>query len=67
MRYRGRGITATNALRTTGTGHLLEAARLLGAARFVTQSMIFGYQFVDHGREYPVGRSGWRRPSLPTR
>jgi nucleoside-diphosphate-sugar epimerase len=51
--YRGRGITATNRLRTTGTGHLLEAARLVGAERFVTQSMIFGYGFVDHG-EAPI-------------
>lgn len=47
--YRGRGITATNRLRTTGTGNLLEAANVLGATRFVTQSIIFGYGFVDHG------------------
>ncbi|MEV8437423.1 NAD(P)-dependent oxidoreductase [Actinosynnema sp. NPDC051121] len=48
-RYGGGGITATNRLRTTGTAHLLDAARLLGARRFVVQSMVFGYGFVDHG------------------
>ncbi|MFH5227898.1 NAD-dependent epimerase/dehydratase family protein [Antrihabitans spumae] len=47
--YRGRGITDTNKLRTSGTGNLVEAARLAGAKKFVTQSMIFGYGFVDHG------------------
>jgi nucleoside-diphosphate-sugar epimerase len=50
--YRGRGITQTNRLRTTGTAHLLDAARLLGAARFVVQSMIFGYGFGDHGERW---------------
>jgi nucleoside-diphosphate-sugar epimerase len=50
--YRGRGITQTNRLRTTGTACLLDAARLLGATRFVVQSMIFGYGFVDHGERW---------------
>ena len=48
-RYRSVGITRTNQLRTTGTHHLLEAAHLIGATRFVVQSIIFGYGFVDHG------------------
>ncbi|MEV4062244.1 NAD-dependent epimerase/dehydratase family protein [Nonomuraea dietziae] len=39
----------TNTLRTTGTAHLLEAARAVGARRFLTQSMVPGYGFVDHG------------------
>jgi nucleoside-diphosphate-sugar epimerase len=42
-------MCATNRLRTTGTAHLLEAAREAGATRFVTQSIVFGYGFVDHG------------------
>ena len=39
----------TNRLRTTGTTHLLEAARVVGAHRFVTQSMVPGYGYTDHG------------------
>ncbi|MFD4369940.1 NAD-dependent epimerase/dehydratase family protein [Rhodococcus sp. NPDC058521] len=47
--YRGRGITTTNKLRTSGTGNLIDVVRLVGAKRFVMQSMIFGYGFADHG------------------
>jgi nucleoside-diphosphate-sugar epimerase len=39
----------TNRLRTTGTTHLLAAARVVGARRFLTQSMVPGYGFTDHG------------------
>ncbi|MBY8872339.1 NAD(P)-dependent oxidoreductase [Micromonospora sp. PLK6-60] len=39
----------TNALRTTGTANLLAAARTVGAHRFVTQSIMFGYGYHDHG------------------
>ncbi|MFI7633943.1 NAD-dependent epimerase/dehydratase family protein [Nonomuraea sp. NPDC049400] len=39
----------TNTLRTIGTTHLLEAARAVGARRFLTQSMVPGYGYVDHG------------------
>lgn len=39
----------TNTLRTTGTTHLIEAARAIGARRFLTQSMVPGYGYVDHG------------------
>src|SRR2546423_719962 len=39
----------TNALRTTGTAHLLSAARAVGAHRFLTQSIVFGYGYRDHG------------------
>jgi nucleoside-diphosphate-sugar epimerase len=39
----------TNALRTTGTAHLLAAARAVGAHRFLTQSNVFGYGYRDHG------------------
>lgn len=41
----------TNALRTTGTAHLLEAAAEVGATRFVTQSLITGYGYLDHGEK----------------
>jgi len=42
---RDRSMHATNVLRTVGTRHLLEAAHELGARRFVTQSIVFGYGF----------------------
>jgi nucleoside-diphosphate-sugar epimerase len=44
-----RDLAATNALRSTGTVHLLDAAREVGARRFVAESMMFGYGFGDHG------------------
>jgi nucleoside-diphosphate-sugar epimerase len=43
------GMTQTDALRSTGSLNLLEVARRSGAARFVTQSFIAGYGYVDHG------------------
>lgn len=49
MPVRLRGMAATNALRIQGTANLLAAARAVGARRFVTQSMIFGYGYGDHG------------------
>jgi nucleoside-diphosphate-sugar epimerase len=42
-------MRGTNELRTTGTAHLLAAARAVGAHRFLTQSIIFGYGYRDHG------------------
>jgi len=42
-------MQGTNALRTTGTAHLLAAARAVGAHRFLTQSIVFGYGYSDHG------------------
>jgi nucleoside-diphosphate-sugar epimerase len=39
----------TNRLRTTGTTHLLQVARAVGARRFLTQSMVPGYGYTDHG------------------
>jgi len=40
-----RSMKATNDLRTTGTANLVEAARLVGARRMVTQSIVFGYGY----------------------
>ena len=43
------GMAATNALRDLGSRHLVEAAGLVGAERFLTQSIVFGYGYRDHG------------------
>jgi nucleoside-diphosphate-sugar epimerase len=43
-------MAATNRLRTEGTANLLAAARQLGARRFITASMVFGYGFGDWGK-----------------
>lgn len=45
------GMTLTNRLRTEGTTNLLAAARQLGAPRFITQSIILGYGYRDHGNQ----------------
>ncbi|MPV37152.1 NAD-dependent epimerase/dehydratase family protein [Georgenia subflava] len=50
---RHRDLYPTNALRTYGTANLLRVARDLGAHRFVTQSFLYVYGYVDHG-EVPV-------------
>ena len=42
-------MAATNRLRAEGTANLLVAARQLGARRFITASMVFGYGFGDWG------------------
>lgn len=42
-------MTLTNRLRQEGTTNLLAAADALGAKRFLTQSIIFGYGYYDHG------------------
>jgi nucleoside-diphosphate-sugar epimerase len=46
---RDRDMYATDALRTQGTAHLVEAARATGARRFIVESMVFGYGYGDHG------------------
>jgi nucleoside-diphosphate-sugar epimerase len=51
-----------NALRIRGTANLLDVARAVGARRFVTQSLIFGYGYGDHGakaltEDDPFGRA----------
>ncbi|MEV5439313.1 NAD(P)-dependent oxidoreductase [Streptomyces sp. NPDC052682] len=46
---RHRNMHATDALRTDGTAHLVEAAQVTGARRFVAESMVFGYGYGDHG------------------
>ncbi|MEV0112378.1 NAD(P)-dependent oxidoreductase [Streptomyces sp. NPDC050844] len=39
----------SNLLRTRGTAHLLQAAKAVGASRFLTQSMVLGHGYADHG------------------
>jgi nucleoside-diphosphate-sugar epimerase len=46
---RHKDMADTNGLRIEGTANLLDAARQVGARRFVTQSMVFGYGFGDWG------------------
>jgi nucleoside-diphosphate-sugar epimerase len=46
---RHRDMAATDALRITGTANLIEAAHTMGARRFVSESMVFGYGFGDWG------------------
>ncbi|WP_117211842.1 NAD-dependent epimerase/dehydratase family protein [Allorhizocola rhizosphaerae] len=46
---RERDMAPTNALRIEGTRNLIEAARALGATKFISESMVFGYGFGDHG------------------
>jgi nucleoside-diphosphate-sugar epimerase len=46
---RHRRMALTNRLRTEGTANLLAAAEALGARRFLTQSIILGYGYYDHG------------------
>lgn len=58
---RVRADDPTNALRIRGTANLLDAARLVGARRFLAQSLIFGYGYGDHGmreltEDDPFGR-----------
>jgi nucleoside-diphosphate-sugar epimerase len=43
------GMALTDRLRTEGSTILLAAAEVLGAKRFLTQSIIFGYGYYDHG------------------
>jgi nucleoside-diphosphate-sugar epimerase len=58
---RHRGMAMTDRLRTEGSTILLAAAEVLGARRFLTQSIIFGYGYRDHGdrvitEDDPFGR-----------
>ncbi|MFH0522423.1 NAD-dependent epimerase/dehydratase family protein [Streptomyces sp. M41] len=65
---RHRDMHATDALRTDGTAHLIEAAQACGARRLVAESMVFGYGYGDHGdhvitEDDPFGPRG-RDPEL---
>ncbi|MER6951619.1 NAD(P)-dependent oxidoreductase [Nonomuraea sp. NPDC000554] len=57
-----RALYATDALRDHGTAHLIEAAELVGARRFVTQSFFLGYGYRDHGEELVTEESPFAEP-----
>jgi nucleoside-diphosphate-sugar epimerase len=44
-----KGMYGTDDLRITGTANLIEAARVVGARRFVGENIVFGYGFRDFG------------------
>ena len=46
---RHQDMAAANRLRIEGTANLLDIAKRVGAGRFVTQSMVFGYGYGDFG------------------
>ncbi|MFG2874906.1 NAD-dependent epimerase/dehydratase family protein [Streptomyces sp. NPDC048337] len=46
---RHKDVFATDDLRLIGTGHLMEAARAVGARRVIAESMVFGYGYRDFG------------------
>jgi nucleoside-diphosphate-sugar epimerase len=46
---RHKDMRQTNLLRTEGTANLVAVAQAVGATRFLTQSMIFGYGYGDLG------------------
>jgi nucleoside-diphosphate-sugar epimerase len=65
---RHRNMVATNALREEGTANVLAVAQVVGARRFLVESMIFGYGYGDWGAKVlteedppfgPPGRSRW--------
>lgn len=65
---RHRDMAATNQLRTDGTQNLVDVAHQIGARRFITQSMEFGYGYEGDGTPHteedhfgPVGRGPWEQ------
>jgi nucleoside-diphosphate-sugar epimerase len=58
-----RHLYPTNELRDRGTAHLLRAAALVGARRFVTQSFFLGYGYRDHGDTPVVESAPFAQPA----
>jgi nucleoside-diphosphate-sugar epimerase len=56
------GMFTTNALRIEGTANLIAAARAVGAVRFVTQSMIYGYGYLNHGSKMITEQDAFGQP-----
>src|SRR2546429_8179132 len=56
-------LQGTNNLRTTGTAHLLAAARPVGAHRFLTQSIVLGYGYRAHGPPLPPEDAPFPQPA----
>jgi len=59
---RNKDMRGTNVLRTVGTENLMAVAKAVGATRFLTQSMIFGYGYGDLGPT-PVTEDAYFGPS----
>ena len=57
------GMAPTNRLRTEGTANLLAAAEALGARRFLTQSIVLGYGYYDHGARLLTEHDPFGRPA----
>jgi nucleoside-diphosphate-sugar epimerase len=57
------GMAQTNRLRIDGTANLLAAAEAMGANTFVTQSIIFGYGYRDHGGRVLTESDPFGRPA----
>jgi nucleoside-diphosphate-sugar epimerase len=57
------GMALTDLLRSKGTTNLLAAADALGAKRFLTQSIIFGYGYYDHGDRVLTEQSPFGDPA----
>ena len=60
---RHRGMVATDRLRIDGTANLLAAAETVGANTFLTQSIIFGYGYQDHGDRVLTEADPFGRPA----
>jgi len=60
---RHRGMALTNRLRTEATTNLLAAAEALGARRLLTQSIILGYGYRDHGDRVLTEQDPFGRPA----
>lgn len=60
---RHKDMAQTNRLRIEGTKNLLDVARAVGAGRFVTQSIVFGYGYTDHGDELVTEDDPFGRPN----
>lgn len=60
---RHRGMAVTDRLRIDGTANLLAAAETTGATTFVTQSMVFGYGYRDHGDRILTEAEPFGRPA----
>jgi nucleoside-diphosphate-sugar epimerase len=57
------GMVLTDRLRIEGTTNLLAAAESLGAPRFLTQSIILGYGYRDHGNHVLTEAEPFGRPA----
>jgi nucleoside-diphosphate-sugar epimerase len=57
------GMAMTDRLRSEGTTNLLAAAEVLGASRFITQSIILGYGYRDHGDKVLTEQDPFGRPA----